>query len=141
MATYTTNYQLHQWEPGDNFLRTDFNADFAKIDAAIKGVEPAANTALAGKADGPATQAALAAKAELVTGSYVGEGGTKYITLGFQPRLVIVPISNDYEVVGITGGDNPEIGVNSTGFEVFGGGSLTMSPNQEGETYVYAALR
>lgn len=37
MATnYTTNYQLNQWEPTDQVLRTDFNADNAKIDAALK---------------------------------------------------------------------------------------------------------
>ena len=36
MATYTANYGLHQWVPGDNFLRTDFNTDFQKIDAGIK---------------------------------------------------------------------------------------------------------
>ena len=35
MATFTTNCKLHQWEPGDDFLRTDFNEDFAKIDAAF----------------------------------------------------------------------------------------------------------
>ena len=28
MASYTANYQLHQWEPADFFLRTDFNADY-----------------------------------------------------------------------------------------------------------------
>ncbi len=39
MATnYTTNYQLNQWEPTDQVLRTDFNADNAKIDAALKGL-------------------------------------------------------------------------------------------------------
>ena len=36
MATnYTTNYQLNQWEPTDQVQRTDFNADNAKIDAAL----------------------------------------------------------------------------------------------------------
>ena len=35
MAGYTNNYQLHQWEAGDDFLREDFNEDFAKIDGAI----------------------------------------------------------------------------------------------------------
>ena len=40
MSRFTTNYQLHQWDPEDNFLRTDFNTDLSKID-----------TALAGKAD------------------------------------------------------------------------------------------
>lgn len=35
MANYTPNYQLHQWEPQDPFLRTDFNQDLQKIDNAI----------------------------------------------------------------------------------------------------------
>lgn len=39
MANYTQNYQLHQWEPTDNFLRTDFNEDHQKIDSAIKNTE------------------------------------------------------------------------------------------------------
>ena len=39
MANYTQNYQLHQWVPEDNFLRTDFNEDFQKIDTAIKSTE------------------------------------------------------------------------------------------------------
>ena len=39
MATnYTTNYQLNQWEPNDQVLRTDFNADNAKLDAALKSL-------------------------------------------------------------------------------------------------------
>ena len=36
MANYTEHYQLHQWEPGDAFLRTDFNEDLEKIDAALE---------------------------------------------------------------------------------------------------------
>ena len=39
MATnYTTNYQLNQWEPADQVLRTDFNADNAKLDTALKSL-------------------------------------------------------------------------------------------------------
>ena len=37
-SSYTTNYGLCQWEPGDSFVRTEFNQDNARIDAAIKGV-------------------------------------------------------------------------------------------------------
>ena len=33
---YTQNYQLNQWEATDRVLRTDFNNDNAKIDAALK---------------------------------------------------------------------------------------------------------
>ena len=47
---HTPNYSLSQWEAEDKVLRTDFNADNAKIDAAIKAVDP-------GKADAPALEA------------------------------------------------------------------------------------
>ena len=36
MSRSTPNYQLHQWDPEDNFLRTDFNTDLSKIDTALK---------------------------------------------------------------------------------------------------------
>ena len=45
MATYTANYQLHQWVPEDNFLRTDFNQDFQKIDAAPGSIRAQARKA------------------------------------------------------------------------------------------------
>ena len=35
-SNYTSNYQLCQWEGTDKVLRTDFNGDNAKIDAALK---------------------------------------------------------------------------------------------------------
>ena len=41
MAQYTSNIGLHQWEPSDHFLRTDFNQDFAKIDAGFSWLEGA----------------------------------------------------------------------------------------------------
>ena len=52
-SNYTTNYQLNQWEAGDQVLRTDFNQDNQKIDAALKtnadaiAAEVAARAALA----------------------------------------------------------------------------------------------
>ena len=39
MAAYTEHYHLHQWEPEDSFLRTDFNGDLSAIDAALLGLE------------------------------------------------------------------------------------------------------
>ena len=35
-SNYTSSYQLCQWEAEDKVLRTDFNGDNAKIDAALK---------------------------------------------------------------------------------------------------------
>ena len=36
---YTANYGLCQWQPGDKFLREEFNGDNEKIDAALKAAE------------------------------------------------------------------------------------------------------
>ena len=38
-TNHTPNYSLCQWEAEDKVLRTEFNADNAKIDAAIKAVD------------------------------------------------------------------------------------------------------
>ena len=139
MATYTTNYQLHQWVPGDSFLRTDFNTDFQKIDAAIKGVETAANTALALKADKTElTQACGAldeAKCETLTGSYTGNGAnTRTIDLGCAPRAVFV--GEFLAVPGMT--SNYLLSLTASGFQVRD--SLGTSTNSSGETYYYLAL-
>ena len=107
MATnHTTNYQLNQWEATDQVLRTDFNADNAKLDAALKAnadaisAETAAREALAAqKADLSAAEAlsqtvaqkadrtevdALAAKAgvQLIRRDILNESaGTYYLNL------------------------------------------------------------
>lgn len=70
----TENYGLHAWEPGDDFMRTEFNENFQKLDAALAGL-----------------QSSLGNKLEIVTGSYTGnDAATRTITLGFRPKLVIV---------------------------------------------------
>jgi len=112
MSTKTSNYQLHQWEPNDQFLREDFNADFAKIDAGIKNAYDHAgtvesnlttqltsaknilNAAISKKADTTALSAlqnVVNGKLEVVVGSYTGAGeNTKTIHLGFQPKAVFL---------------------------------------------------
>ncbi len=112
MSTKTSNYQLHQWEPNDQFLREDFNTDFAKIDAGIKHAYDHAgevesnltaqltstrntlNTAIGKKADQTALTAlqnVVNGKLEVVVGSYTGKGeNTKTIHLGFQPKAVFL---------------------------------------------------
>ena len=47
MAGSTPNYGLHQWEPTDKFLRTDFNQDFEKIDTALGRAAAQSSQALA----------------------------------------------------------------------------------------------
>ncbi len=63
----TKNYNLHAWEPGDDFLRSEFNENFAAIDTA------------------------LGEKSELAAGTYEGDGAkSRVISLGFTPRAVLV---------------------------------------------------
>ena len=144
MATYTTNYGLHQWEATDDFLRTDFNTDFAKIDAA-----------LGEKADGED----LADKCGAVTGTYTGDGaGSRTISLGFAPRAVILreaeaaapcfAAAGGPDVVDDYSGD-VMMELTDQGFlvhyEIFyiGANQNVSSPytNREGEIYTYLALR
>ena len=84
-ANQTENYGLNQWLATDQVVRTDFNADNAKIDAALEGkAEAEAVSALQTVVAAKAEQTALAALAErvtalearpyIVTGTYTGDG-------------------------------------------------------------------
>ncbi len=84
MANYTQHCQLHQWEPEDHFLRTDFNTDFQKIDTE------------------------LGEKSGIVFGTYSGNGNdSQEISLGFSPKAVLVVESSG--LMGNTGGEWPII--------------------------------
>ena len=89
----TTNYKLCQWEAEDKVRRTDFNEDNAKIDRALGALRD-------GKADVseiPRLDAAVAAKAAIVTGFYVGDSGTdRFISLGATPKAVFLVESRGY---------------------------------------------
>ena len=70
-TNHTPNYQLSQWERDDRVLMDDFNADNAKIDAALG--------TLAGQVSGKADASALAAvsqsrNCQAATTSYTGTG-------------------------------------------------------------------
>lgn len=75
----TENYQLNQWDKTDRIQMEDFNADNAKIDAAIKEAKDAA-----------AVAAALATStSKLHFGTYTGNGAeSRTISLGFTPKAV-----------------------------------------------------
>ncbi len=59
-TSQTPNYGLHQWAGEDQFKRTEFNEDNAKLDAALHG--------LRGDVDAKATQTALNALTTTVNG-------------------------------------------------------------------------
>ena len=86
-TNHTTNYDLNQWEGTDKVLRTEFNADNAKIDAALKANADAI----------AANMSAMEHKGncQLWMTSYVGTGETGYnetnrITFPKQPYVVII---------------------------------------------------
>ena len=67
----TSNYGLKQWESWEQVKRGEVNGVVSGVDTALAGLE--------------------ADKAELVTGSYTGDGaGTQAVSLGFRPRAVLV---------------------------------------------------
>ena len=131
MASYTTNYQLHQWEASDDFLRTDFNEDFAKIDNAIKVVADASASGLANLD---------ASKAEFVTGSYVGNGTNYAVSLGFQPKAVLICYAT-YGTIEIQGNSHPLVILNSNGFVCTHNSSYGSTPNTKNSPYAYLAFR
>ena len=118
-SNYTANYGLCQWEAADSFIRTEFNQDNAKIDAALKDLEDskaeqtdldALTTTVAGKADqadldalsdaveGKASQTdyqdllnAVIDRAVLRVGTYTGNGAlSQRVPVGLIPSVVIV---------------------------------------------------
>lgn len=119
----TTNYNLHAWVPEDDFLRSEFNDNFAGIDAALKSLsdsiaaEAAAREA-AVSAEAAARQSAVSAeqsarqsaittlttgKVELVTGTYEGnDSASMDVPLGFQPKAVLIVCMDGY--MGTTNG-------------------------------------
>lgn len=134
MGTKTANFALNQWEPGDNFLRTDFNEDNAKIDAA------------------------LTLKSELVVGTYTGDGEKSLtIELDFQPKAVylctqsgMAGIDNGayyYTYGGLALPDSPLISedygtvmeITATGFQLTASDRCPV--NRKNEVYHYFALR
>ena len=121
MATYTENYQLHQWVPEDDFLRTDFNTDFQKIDEALAGL-----------------QTALDGKCQLKRGNFNGNGGSSRLVItGPTPQAVI--LSTGSTVVSVISDDSTISGVKivDNGFEVYSG---SPNMNQSGKRYNYVAL-
>ena len=89
-TNHTTNYDLCQWEATDQVLRTDFNQDNAKIDAALAAkAEQSEFSALS--ADVQQIQADLT---KITIGSYTGNGNvTRSFNLGVYPQAVLIMCS------------------------------------------------
>lgn len=79
MATnHTEHCLLSQWEPDDQVLRTDFNADHAKLDAALGAL--------------------TAGQLQMSTGKYQGDGTYQFsVTFPFQPKFLYIQKMHTYD--------------------------------------------
>ena len=100
-SNQTSNYQLNQWERSDKIQMEDFNADNAKIDAALSGkaeasaVEGLSQTVAALSQTVSGHTSALSGKGNcrLYVTSYTGTGGygsSRPNTLSFPQRPAVV---------------------------------------------------
>ena len=132
-SNQTTNYGLHLWEPEDDFLRTEFNENNEKVDAALGEI------ALAGL--------------KLVSGSYIGDGSTtKRLTFPFSPKLIFISINaaGAGHSILVNGQEQScNIAYNTYGFSVSWedssvtfstGANATVLCNSSGQKYYYCAI-
>lgn len=115
-TNHTEHYELSQWLSTDQVLRTDFNEDNVKVDAALADLadevsskaDQAALETLSGqvaqKADTEALLQLQVTIPKLVVGTYVGNGEDGYSypctldfteTLGRPPQLILVRTNTD----------------------------------------------
>ena len=141
----TENYQLSQWAKSDQVLMEDFNADNAKIDAALKA-EANARAALA-----------QSRNCQVYYTTYVGTGtsgesGCSHLTFPRKPFLVHVEgdraqafsaiWGNPYAVENHTSAD-PSVLTLSWGEKTlswFGGMGAGRQLNEKGKTYYVLAI-
>lgn len=143
----TGNYQLNQWEGSDRIMRTDFNADNAKIDAALK--------ANANSISSLTGQLGAKGNCRIYTTSYVGSGNygeetPTSVTLSFQPKLL--HIMGKTSGVGVLAAYGCEVGFALGNFAnwmrfTWNGNrvswysnSVDTQMNTAGESYVVTAL-
>ena len=89
-SNQTSNYGLNQWEATDQVLRTDFNADNSKIDAALKGLADK-DTALEGTLASQAAAIAKCGTCKFECLSYNGTGAqTTTISFAHKPVFFII---------------------------------------------------
>ena len=154
----TNNYQLSQWDSDDRILRTDFNADNAKVDAALADQAAAIreeadtrNSAISNLS----SQIAAKGNCQIYFTTYTGNGtcdeaGAQTLTFPHKPLVVfITETDNSSSMVAVYGA--PTVYARATGAAwnraTWGDRTFTWysnSPanqlNESGEVYNVVAL-
>ncbi|MCI8538185.1 MAG: hypothetical protein HFF18_05915 [Oscillospiraceae bacterium] len=143
------NLKLHLWDPEDNFLRAEFNENFAAIDAAVATAKTELSAQIQTAQQTANTARAEAAVLPYATGVYTGNGYGQFIELGFRPSIVIIgeyhDTSDSSYAIGLCslhGLQSAGISIRDTGFEV----AVQLSrkypaTNLQRQTYYYIAFR
>ena len=109
-SNQTPNYKLSQWEKSDRIQMEDFNADNAKLDAALKA-ETDARTTLA-------DQVAKCGNCKIYTTTYTGKNGgaDNPVTITFpgKPVIVFATHSSGYVRMWAVRGMTSGLGLNDT---------------------------
>ena len=125
----TNNYGLSQWDAEDRILREDFNADNAKIEAAL----------------------AACGNCRIVQGSYVGKGTNgpnNAMTLSFDGKPMVLFVSGLLSMTALRGaayGTTNNVAITITTWREnsvswYSDQSADIQMNSSGKTYQYIAL-
>ena len=154
-TNHTTNYALNQWEATDKVLRTEFNADNAKIDAALKANADAIAALGASKADLSALEAlAVSRNCQLYVKTYTGTGQAAIThTFPHKPAMFLVMSPSNGLLVAVRGCSAAQVAATVLYCETtWSGNSVTLAydsqyggnegvvGNYQGRTYVLTAL-
>ena len=150
-SNQTSNYGLNQWEATDQVLRTDFNADNAKIDAALKGLadKDTALEAMVSAATGAAGNCEMEFFTYNGSGDY-GEENKTVINFSVRPEFFIVS-GYRYALIGqggrsdtvmVNGYSGDDIKVSWSGAKMsFYAGNADAQLNRSGKTYLVLGLK
>ena len=140
MATnQTTNYQLNQWEPTDQVLRTDFNADNAKIEGALAAHDSEISAL---ETQNTALETAMAAKGncKLEYQTYTGNGASaRAFTFSGKPRLICIVGSDNYFLLAAQGIPRSVCyggGGDEASSAVWSGSGVTLSNSNNREHFI-----
>lgn len=98
-SNQTSNYGLNQWEATDQVLRTDFNQDNAKLDAALKALADK-ETELEGTLAGQAADIAKLGNCSIERFTYVGTGNGNAIIPFHNAPLFFVVMGGSHVLIG-----------------------------------------
>ena len=134
----TEHYELNQWLATDQVLRTDFNADNAKLDAALNTLagqvagkaDATGLDALSGTVAGHTAQLAQKGNCQIYTTTYTGTGAvSRSFSFPQSPLLVVIsgPEIHILATQGIAGTISVEAGECNRVTASWSGANLTLA--------------